>query len=94
MEIQAFRDPKDQASGHRSLSFSGHRALIGVPWDDDYGDYSGSAYVFVWNGSTWSEKQKLTASDAATDGEFGRSVSVDDGTAVFGATAVNPPSGM
>ena len=33
--------------------------------------YSGSAYVYVRSNGVWSEQQKLTASDGATDDTFG-----------------------
>ena len=58
-----------------SVSVSGDVAVIGAPKDDDDGDYSGSAYVFRWDGSAWFEQAKLTASDAATGPHLlGRSV--------------------
>ena len=34
----------------------------------------GAAYVFVRNGVTWTEQQKLTASDGAANDQFGYSV--------------------
>ena len=45
----------------------------------------GSAYVFVRSGTTWSEQQKLTASDARPGDSFGWSVAVSGDTAVVGA---------
>jgi len=38
------------AAGSRfgeSVALSGARALVGAPWDDDLGDFSGSAYLFA-----------------------------------------------
>ena len=68
-----------------SVSVSGDTAVVGAIYDDDNGYNSGSAYVFVRSGSTWSEQAKLTASDGAADDYFGRSVSVSGDTAVVGA---------
>ncbi len=68
-----------------SVSVRGDTALAGARYDDDKGTSSGSAYVFVRSGSTWSEQAKLTASDGAADDEFSRSVSVSGETAVVGA---------
>ena len=68
-----------------SVSVSGDTAVVGAWGDDDNGSYSGSAYVFVRTGSTWTEQAKLTASDAAADDRFGVSVSVSGATAVVGA---------
>jgi hypothetical protein len=37
--------------------------VIGSALDDDSGENSGSAYIFVRSGTTWTEQGKLTASD-------------------------------
>ncbi len=68
-----------------SVSISGDTAVVGAHYDDDNGLNSGSAYVFVRSGTTWTEEAKLTASDGAEDDFFGRSVSVSGDTAVVGA---------
>ncbi|NOT01042.1 MAG: PKD domain-containing protein [Phycisphaerales bacterium] len=68
-----------------SVSVSGNTAVVGAWRDDDAGSDSGSAYVFVRNGSVWTEHQKLTASDAGAVDFFGVSVSVSGNTAVVGA---------
>ncbi len=68
------------------LSLDGEIAVIGAPGDDDRGTDSGSAYLFVRNGTTWSQKAKLTASDGATgDGFADVGVSVSGDTALIGA---------
>ena len=59
--------------------------VVGAHQDDDSGDDSGSAYVFARDSSMWSQKAKLTASDAATGDEFGISVAVHGDTIVVGA---------
>ncbi|MCP4700900.1 MAG: hypothetical protein GY862_29205, partial [Gammaproteobacteria bacterium] len=68
-----------------SVYLNGDTALIGSYKDDDGGDNSGSAYVFTRNGTAWSQQQKLTANDAATDDLFGISVSLSGDTALIGA---------
>lgn len=68
-----------------NVALSGDTALIGTRYDDDGGDATGSAYVFVRSGTTWTEQQKLTASDAAVSDQFGFSVSLDGDTALVGA---------
>ena len=69
-----------------SVSVSGDTAVIGALFDDDNGSRSGSAYVFVRDGTgVWREQQKLNASDAAVDDFFGASVSVSGDSAVIGA---------
>ncbi len=53
----------------------------------------GAAYVFVQNGSTWSQQQELTASDGAAGDRLGSSVSISGGTLVAGAYGVNSTQG-
>jgi MYXO-CTERM domain-containing protein len=69
--------------GH-SVSISGDTALIGAIGDDN-GGVTGSAYVFVRNGATWSLQQKLTASDGEANEGFALSVSISGDTALIGA---------
>jgi len=69
--------------GH-SVSLSGNYALIGAPYDDDSGTSSGSAYIFHFDGSTWVEEAKLTASDGAPSDLFGWSVSLLANYALIG----------
>lgn len=68
-----------------SVAVSGDSAVIGAPFDDDAGMVSGSAYVFVRNGTTWSEQAKLVASAGTPFAELGASVSISGDTVVAGA---------
>jgi len=80
----------DPAAGDQfgnTVSVSGDTAVVGAWSDDDAGSASGSAYVFTRSGSTWTQQQKLTASDAAAGDGFGWSVSVWGDTAVVGASS-------
>jgi hypothetical protein len=68
------------------VSLDGDTALIGASSDDDNGNASGSAYVFVRNQQgAWSEQAKLLALDGSANDLFGHSVSVDEHTAIVGA---------
>jgi len=69
----------------RSVSVSGETAVVAAYLDDDNGSNSGSAYVFIRSGTTWTQQAKLTASDGAAGDQFGRSVSVSGETVVIGA---------
>ena len=69
----------------KQVSISGDTVLTTAEWDDDDGDKSGSAYVFTRSGSTWTQQQKLTASDAAQMDYFGYSCDVDGDTVFIGA---------
>ncbi len=72
-----------------SVAFDGETIVVGAPFDDDDGDSSGSAYVFIKPASgSWvstSTAAKLTASDGAENDQFGFSVAVDGNTVVVGA---------
>jgi hypothetical protein len=72
--------PEDQFGW--SVSLSGDTAVVGSVYDEDR---TGSAYVFTRAGSTWTQQQKLTASDAAIEDAFGVSVSIDGDTIAVGA---------
>jgi hypothetical protein len=69
----------------RSVSISGDLAIAGAYGDDDNGYWSGSAYIFKWNGTSWIQQAKLLASDGAAYDEFGISVSISGDLAVVGA---------
>lgn len=73
-----------------SVSVSGDVAVIGADGDDDAcpenpSCESGAAYVHRFNGSTWVEEQKLTASDAQERHGFGSAVSISGDVALIGA---------
>ncbi len=70
--------------GH-SGAVNGDTIVIGAHGDGDSGIDSGSAYVFVRDGTSWVEQQKLTASDGAAWDQFGNSVSIYGDTIVVGA---------
>ncbi len=67
--------------GH-SVSVSGNYAIVGAYRDDSF---KGSAYIFRRDGNSWSEQQKLTASDGAASDAFGCSVSIIEDYAIVGA---------
>jgi phosphopantetheinyl transferase len=68
-----------------SVSISGDYAVVGAHGDDDDGEASGSAYIFVCDGANWIEQAKLTADDATGGDYFGFSVSISGDYAVVGA---------
>jgi len=75
-----------------TVSLDGDTALIGAANDAPHGTGSGSAYVFTRTGTTWTQQQKLTASDGATNDNFGAPVYLDGSTA-FIATIYDPTHG-
>ncbi len=80
--------PGDLASGDHfgySVAIDGDTVIAGAQYNDDAGTNSGSAYIFTRSGSTWTEQQKLTASDASSQDLFGSAVDVDGNKAIVGA---------
>ncbi len=77
-----------------SVSLSADTAIVGASWDNcPAGILCGSAYVYRYNGTTWVQEQKLTASDEAEFDRFGVSVSVSGDMAIVGADADRCPAG-
>jgi len=63
-----------------SCAISGNYAVIGMIGSDNKYDNDGSVYVFLRDGSDWTEQAKLTASEAHIDENFGLNVSIDNST--------------
>jgi flagellar hook-basal body protein len=73
------------------LSLDGNTAIIGAFQEDTFPNTdNGAAYVFTRSGTTWTEQQKLLASDAASTDRFGWSVSISGDGIV---SAMNPADG-
>ncbi len=78
----------------RSVAISGDYAIVGARLDDDNGDRSGSAYIFMRQADgSWVEQVKLLASEGELQDEFGRGVAIFGDTAVVGAPAHNSRGG-
>lgn len=68
-----------------ATSVSGDRAAV-TSWLGGGGNSgTGAAYMFRYNGSVWSEQQKLVPSDAQVGDLFGSDVSLDGSVVVVGA---------
>jgi hypothetical protein len=81
----------DSRFGHK-LDLDGDYAVIGAPFDDDNGGHSGSAYIFLYNGTTWTEQQKLFQQSPAAGQEFGASVAIDGDTVAVSSTVASSPA--
>jgi hypothetical protein len=82
----------DGANGDRfgwAVAIAGERAIVGAYGDDDGGSSSGSAYVFELISGSWTQVQKLVASDANAGDFFGESVAMDGDRAIIGAYGDN-----
>ena len=74
----------------RSVAISDNKVVVGAPFNDDAGNSSGSVYVYNLDGTG---EVKITASDGATDDDFGLSVAVSDTHVVVGAQGDNANQG-
>ncbi len=76
-----------------TVSISGNYAIVGAHWEDHDASGgsalsdAGSAYMFQTSdsGASWTQVQKLVASDRASNDQFGRSLSISGDYAIVGA---------
>jgi len=76
-----------------SVAITGTVALVGAPLADGVGADSGAVYVFNYDGSTWNEVAKLTASDAAAGAHFGSALAINGNRMIVGATGAQAGTG-
>lgn len=75
----------DGADGHefgRALALDGTRLLVGAARAAP--EARGAAYVFLWNGASWIEEARLSASDGVNVDQFGTAVALQGDTALVG----------
>jgi MYXO-CTERM domain-containing protein len=78
----------DQAPGDDfgyAVAVSGGVAVVGALSHGPQPSAAGAAYVFVQNGTTWTQQAELTPSDPSPAESFGQAVAVADGVVVVGA---------
>ncbi len=84
--------PGDSHQFGAALDFDGKAIIIGAPGPDYVSTdvYPiGAAYLFRNTTGTWSEVQRLTASDAAPGDQFGFAIDLSGKRALIGAPAAN-----
>jgi hypothetical protein len=71
--------------GH-SVDISGDTIVVGA-WTETVGttDTQGAAYVFVRNGTVWTQQAQLLAGDGTFNDQFGASVAIDGDSVVIGS---------
>jgi hypothetical protein len=84
-------DPETSDSFGTSVAIHDDTAVVGAPGKNGGGSDHGAVYVFTRDPASgqWTEQQKLTASDAADDDQFGGAVAIDGDTLLTGATGVD-----
>lgn len=69
-----------------NVSISGDYAVVGAPNADVDGDLNrGAAYVFIRNGSVWSQQAKLVATNGEPGDGFGSGVGISGSYIIIGA---------
>jgi hypothetical protein len=76
------RDELSIASFGHAVALLGNTALIS---STERNNNTGAAYIFVRKGVTWSQEQRLLASDGSEGDGFGQSVALTDDRALVGA---------
>ncbi len=76
-------DPSSEDLFGSSVAISGNTLVVGAGGTDDFGNNSGSAYIFDL--STGQQLHKLVADDAEADRYFGLQVEIDGDTVLVGS---------
>lgn len=92
-EKEILSGSSSSASGDKlgfSVDIDGQYAVAGAPYDDSFGESSGAAYVFKFNGNGWDRIAKLTPSDGTELDYFGWSVAISGNSIVVSALEAEP----
>jgi hypothetical protein len=75
-----------------SVAVSGDTIVVGATGDRDAGDWTGSVYIFRYDGENWNEQTRLLADDTGYYWEefgFDVAISADSNTVLIGANKAN-----
>ena len=72
-----------------AVAISGDYVMAGVRYGDDAGSNAGEVLVYKRSGTTWTNTQTLTASDATAGDNFGFSITIKGNYAVVGTGQVS-----
>lgn len=75
----------------QSVAVHGDTVVVGARTNGTWGAQTGSAYVFVRDGTTWTEQAKLTASDQGKYDNFGAAVAIEGDMILIGAPGEDYP---
>ena len=84
LKVTSVENTLDDQLGY-AVSLDGDRVMLGAWNDGANGASSGSVYVFEFNGTSWLQTSKITASDADQWHEFGAAISLEADRVVIGA---------
>jgi hypothetical protein len=75
-----------------AVAISGNTIVVGATGDRDAGDWTGSVYIYQYEGKSWTEQAKLLADDTGYYWEefgFDVAISADSNTVLIGANKAN-----
>lgn len=78
----------------QAVAITGDTVIVGSPNSDGPNENQGAAYVFTRSGTTWTQRQRLSAPDGARLDFFGYSVAMTSTKAVIGAYFDDLDSGL
>ena len=73
-----------------AISEDGDTVIVGQRKESSFASQAGAAYIFTRSNSTWTQQQKLEASDRAATAFFGHSVAISGDTVIVGAIWAAP----
>ncbi|MCB8978638.1 MAG: hypothetical protein H6657_14555 [Ardenticatenaceae bacterium] len=82
-------DAASQDNFGYSIALDGDTLLVGARANEDFGNFTGAAYIFERSNGSWTETNKLLASDASTNSWFGWDVDLAGDVAIVGAPKNN-----
>src|SRR5690349_174476 len=74
-----------------AVAVSGNTMVVGAQFDGTTASQAGAAFVFVTDGTTWTQQARLLANDGAVADKFGTSVAISGDTIIVGAFNANAP---
>jgi len=80
-------DPNSESNDQfgTAVAINGNKVVVGNMYHDGTGSNSGAAYLFEWDGDSWSEGQILENPSGAASDYFGCSVALDGDMTLVGA---------
>ena len=78
-------DTSNASTFGSSVGLQGNLLVVGDRRNDEQADNGGAAHFFTRSGTTWSEQQKLVASDGGADDNLGVSAALSGTSAILGA---------
>ncbi|MFB3079806.1 MAG: FG-GAP repeat protein, partial [Lysobacterales bacterium] len=84
-------DVRFQGFAEGRISIEDDTVAVGAWATDTQGKDSGTVYIFVRNGNTWSEQARLLPSDGKAEDQFGASTALDHDTLLVGACRCHDP---